>query len=292
MGHAEVRELQIPKPIGGRLPEPPVFASLDDERQHRKLKLAAAFRIFARFGLAEGIAGHITVRDPEFHDRFWVNPYAQHFSSIHPDDLVCIDEDANVYHGTGPVNAAAAAIHCGIHGANPSVVAAAHTHTPSGRAFSACARLLAPLNQEACLFYDDHVLFRGDVVVLATEEGRRIAETMGTKRAAVLLNHGLLTVGSSVDAAAYRFIAMERCCRVQLLAEAAGPIEPLSDRTRGQRARNWGPTMSHGSTSRGSTSNCCATVLICANSREHGRPQFGASVASKAAVRSCWQPSR
>lgn len=84
MGHAEVRELHIPKPIGGRLPEPPVFASLDDERQHRKLKLAAAFRIFARFGLAEGIAGHITVRDPEFHDRFWVNPYAQHFSSIHP----------------------------------------------------------------------------------------------------------------------------------------------------------------------------------------------------------------
>jgi ribulose-5-phosphate 4-epimerase/fuculose-1-phosphate aldolase len=229
MGHAEVRELQIPKPIGGRLPEPPVFASLDDERQHRKLKLAAAFRIFARFGLSEGIAGHITVRDPEFHDRFWVNPYAQHFSSIHPDDLVCIDEEANVYHGTGPVNAAAAAIHCGIHGANPEVVAAAHTHTTAGRAFSARARLLAPLNQEACLFYDDHVLFRGDVVVLATEEGRRIAETMGTKRAAVLLNHGLLTVGSSVDAAAYRFIAMERCCQVQLLAEAAGPIEPLSD---------------------------------------------------------------
>ncbi|WP_235442894.1 class II aldolase/adducin family protein [Caballeronia mineralivorans] len=229
MGHAEFQERRIPKPIGGDLPEPPVFSSVDDERRYRKLKLAAAFRIFARFGLAEGIAGHITVRDPEFHDRFWVNPYAQHFSLIRPDDLVCIDEDANVYHGTGPVNAAAAAIHCGIHGANPDVVAAAHTHTTYGRAFSARSRLLAPLNQEACLFYEDHVLFRGDVVVLAADEGRRIAETMGAKRAAILLNHGLLTVGSSVDAAAYRFIAMERCCQVQLLAEAAGPIEPLNE---------------------------------------------------------------
>src|SRR5258708_6326159 len=124
MGHAEVRELQIPKPIGGRLPEPPVFASLDDERQHRKLKLAAAFRIFARFGLAEGIAGHITVRDPEFHNRFWANPYAQHFSLIHPDDLVCIAEDANAYPGTGPVNAPAPAIHARIHGAHPESVAA------------------------------------------------------------------------------------------------------------------------------------------------------------------------
>ncbi|MFM0394514.1 class II aldolase/adducin family protein [Paraburkholderia phytofirmans] len=135
MGHAEVRELQIPKPIGGRLLERSVFASLDEERQHRKLKLAAAFRIFARFGLAEGIAAHITVRDPKLHERFWVNPYAQHFSSMHPDDLVCIDDEANVHHGTGLVNAAVVSIHCGIHGANPDVVEASHTHAPSGRAF-------------------------------------------------------------------------------------------------------------------------------------------------------------
>jgi ribulose-5-phosphate 4-epimerase/fuculose-1-phosphate aldolase len=229
MGHADFYETQIPTPIGGKLPLPPVYEDVASERKHRKLKLAAAFRIFARFGLAEGIAGHITVRDPEFHDRFWVNPYAKHFSAIYPDDLVCIDENANVYHGTGPVNAAAVAIHCGIHGTNPGVVAAAHTHTTYGRAFSCRSRLLAPINQEACLFYDDHVLFRGDVVVLASEEGRRIATAMGDKRAAILLNHGLLTVGSSVDAAAYRFLAMERCCQVQLLAEAAGQIEQLPE---------------------------------------------------------------
>jgi ribulose-5-phosphate 4-epimerase/fuculose-1-phosphate aldolase len=229
MGHTQTDDRRIPKPIGGPLPEPPVFTTFEEERRYRKLKLAAAFRIFARFGMAEGIAGHITVRDPEFHDRFWVNPYAQHFSTIHPDDLICIDEDANVYHGTGPVNAAAAAIHCGIHGANPNVVAAAHTHTTYGRAFSAQSRLLAPINQEACLFYEDHALFKGDIVVLAANEGRRIAETMGNKRSAILLNHGLLTVASTVDAAAFRFIAMERCCQVQLLAEAAGPVEELSE---------------------------------------------------------------
>jgi ribulose-5-phosphate 4-epimerase/fuculose-1-phosphate aldolase len=229
MGNLQADDRRIPKPIGGPLPEPPVFATFEEERRHRKLKLAAAFRIFARFGMAEGIAGHITVRDPEFHDRFWVNPYAQHFSTIHPDDLICIDEEAHVYHGTGPVNAAAAAIHCGIHGANPNVVAAAHTHTTHGRAFSARPRLLAPINQEACLFYRDHVLFKGDIVVLAQNEGRRIAAVMGDARSAILVNHGLLTVGSTVDSAAFRFIAMERCCQVQLLAEAAGAMEELSE---------------------------------------------------------------
>jgi ribulose-5-phosphate 4-epimerase/fuculose-1-phosphate aldolase len=220
---------EIPEPIGGLLPTPATFSNKAEERKDRKLRLAAAFRIVARFGLAEGIAGHITVRDPEFHDRFWVNRYAQHFSTIHPDDLVCIDEKRRVHHGSGPVNAAAAAIHCGIHASNAAVTAAAHTHTTYGRAFSSRNRSLLPINQEACLFFEDHVTFRGDVLVLATEEGRRIAEHMGAKRSAILLNHGLLTVGTSLDAAVFRFLSMERCCQVQLLAEAAGELEVLPD---------------------------------------------------------------
>lgn len=219
----------IPTPLGKPLPRPPVFETMAAARADRKLRLAVAFRLFARFGLSEGIAGHITVRDPEFTDRFWVNRYAQHFSAIHPDDLILVDEAGNLHEGEGPVNAAAMAIHGGIHATLPQVEAAAHTHSTYGRAFAARERPLAPINQEACLFFEDHVLFRGDVLVLASEEGVRIANAMGEKRAAVLLNHGLLTVGSSVDAAAFRFLAMERCTQVQLLAEAAGPLELMTD---------------------------------------------------------------
>ncbi|QET02853.1 class II aldolase/adducin family protein [Cupriavidus pauculus] len=222
--------LQIPTPIGGPLPTPKIHTSYDAERRERKLRLAAAFRIFSRFGLAEGIAGHITVRDPEHHDRFWVNAYAQHFSSIHPDDLICIDEEGNVHDGSGgPVNAAAVAIHCGIHATHQHVTAAAHTHSIYGRAFSARKRTLLPINQEACLFFDDQAAYQGDVLVLDRNEGRRIAAAMGNRRTAVLVNHGLLTVGTSVDATAYRFLAMERCCQIQLLAEAAGEFIVMTD---------------------------------------------------------------
>jgi ribulose-5-phosphate 4-epimerase/fuculose-1-phosphate aldolase len=59
-------------------------------------------------------------------------------------------------------------------------------------------------------------------VVLDTEEGKRIAVTLGEAKAVVLRNHGLLTVGHSVDEAVWWFITMERSCQVQLLAEAAG----------------------------------------------------------------------
>ncbi|NUU04077.1 class II aldolase/adducin family protein [Herbaspirillum robiniae] len=224
----ELNDYSIPTPIGGKLPVPREYEDIATERRHRKLRLAASFRLLARFGLTEGIAGHVTLRDPEHHDRYWVNQYAQHFSTIHPDDLMCIDVDGQVHHGTGPVNAAAVAIHCGLHRVNHAAAAAVHTHTTYGRAFAARERLLEPINQESCLFYENHVVFRGDIVVLAMNEGERIAQTMGERKAAILLNHGLLTVGSSVDSAIYRFIAMERCAQVQLLAEASGPLQPLS----------------------------------------------------------------
>ena len=266
MGLLQANDLRIPKPIGGPLPEPPNFATFEEERLHRKLKLAAAFRIFARFGMAEGIAGHITVRDPEFHDRFWVNPYAQHFSSIHPDDLICIDEEAHVYHGTGPVNAAAAAIHCGIHGANPNVVAAAHTHTTYGRAFAARSRLLAPINQESCLFYRDHVLFKGDIVVLAQTEGRRIAAVMGDARSAILLNHGLLDARPPG-----RFRRLPLHCHGALLPGAAAgrsrreAWRNCPRKMRSPRLNSSARITSSGSASRGCISNCCATRRTCAS---------------------------
>ena len=61
---------------------PPVFTTLAEERRHRKERLAAGFRIFAKFGFCEGVAGHITARDPEFTDTFWVNPFGMHFGQI------------------------------------------------------------------------------------------------------------------------------------------------------------------------------------------------------------------
>ena len=64
------------------VPEIPVFATHEETRKHRKERLAGAFRLFARFGFSEGVAGHITARDPEHTGRFWVNPFGMHFGQI------------------------------------------------------------------------------------------------------------------------------------------------------------------------------------------------------------------
>ena len=201
----------------------PTFEHVDDERRHRKQRLAAAMRLFGHFGFDEGAAGHITARDPEHTDHFWVNPLGINFKQITAKDLLLVNDRGEVVEGNWPLNTAAFVIHSHIHSARPDVIAAAHAHSIHGKAWSTLRRPLDPLTQDACAFHGDHAVYDDYTgVVLDDEEGKRIAHALGDNKAAILANHGLLTVGHSVDEAAWWFITMERSCQAQLLAEAAG----------------------------------------------------------------------
>lgn len=231
--HAELSAIQLNQHLLSNgesrpLPTIPIFDTLEEERLHRKQRLAGAFRLFSRFGFDEGVAGHITARDPEFTDTFWVNPFGVHFSQIKVSNLIRVDHHGNVVEGDYPVNCAAFAIHSAVHSMRPDVNAAAHTHSPYGRAWSALGRTLDCITQDACAFYNDHAVYDdfGGVAV-DVDEGVRIARALGDNKAAILQNHGILTAGQTVDAAAWWYICMERSCQVQLLAEAASQGKPL-----------------------------------------------------------------
>lgn len=209
--------------IHAGLPQPPTFERIEDERLHRKQRLAVALRLFALYGFDEGVAGHITARDPEWSDHFWVNPFGMYFGHICVSDLILVNHKGEVVEGSRSVNAAAFAIHSQIHMARPDVVAAAHAHSLYGKAWSTLGRSLDPITQDACSFYEDHAVFDAYTgVVLSADEGQQIATVLGERKALILRNHGLLTVGHSVDEAAWWFITMDRSCQAQLAAEAAG----------------------------------------------------------------------
>lgn len=237
-------------------PKPPVFEDKYEEREYLKGRLAAAFRIFGEYGFDEGVAGHITLRDPVDPTTFWVNPFGVAFSQIKRSDLIQVDHDGNIIAG-GPcrlLNAAAYMIHSAIHAARPDVNCAAHSHSIYGRAFCALGRPLDIITQDSCAFYNvssprrlsisyflsaplsgfslcerrlmsttqDHVVYKQfNGVVLAEEEGKNIAKALGNKKAALLQNHGLLTVGRTVEEAIFWFISLEKCCHAQLMADAA-----------------------------------------------------------------------
>jgi ribulose-5-phosphate 4-epimerase/fuculose-1-phosphate aldolase len=207
-----------------RFRTPPVFATAEEERLHRKQRLAGALRLFGRFGFSEGVAGHITARDPELTDHFWVNPLGMSFRHIRVSDLLLVGPTGEVVVGDQPVNRAAFVIHAAVHEARPDIVSAAHAHSVYGKAWSALGRLLDPITQDACAFFEDHVVVDqgGGRVVFEPDAGEALARTLGPHKAAIHRNHGHFTVGQTVDEAAWWFITMERSCQAQLLAEAAG----------------------------------------------------------------------
>lgn len=189
----------------------PQFDSLEEERLYRKQHLAAAYRIFAERGFDEGVAGHISVRDPILTDHFWLNPLSKHFSQISVSDLILVDEDGNVVMGDEPINAAAFAIHSEIHKARPNIHAACHAHSVYGKAFSAFGRELDMMTQDSLRFYKSHSVYpQFGGVVFDREEGQRIAQHLGDGKAIILQNHGLLTVGETIDAAAFWFISLDK----------------------------------------------------------------------------------
>lgn len=113
-------------------------------------------------------------------------------------------------------------IHHAVHTARPDINCVAHSHSIHGRAYCALGRPLDIITQDSCAFYNDIAVynsFRG--IVLAADEGIAIAKALGQKKAALLQNHGLLTCGKSIESAAWWFISLEKCCHVQLMADAA-----------------------------------------------------------------------
>jgi ribulose-5-phosphate 4-epimerase/fuculose-1-phosphate aldolase len=217
---------------------PPVFDDIESERRHRKERLAAGFRLLARYGLTTGVAGHITVRDPEHTDHFWVNPLMVPFSKVRVSDLLLVDDEGAVVEGHGALNGAAFAIHSQIHRVNPNLNAACHSHGPWGRPWSATGRLIEPTSQDATAFFRAQAVV-GDFsgVVLELDVGERIGLAFrqdtpapGGIHVAVHANHGHITAGETVDEAVFWFILFEQMCESQMRLEATNrPYHVLDD---------------------------------------------------------------
>jgi len=208
------------------LPGIPTFNSIHEERAHITAHIAAAFRYWARQGFTEGMSGHISVRDPEIRNAIWMNPLGIHYGLLKASDMILLDMDTGAQLGgnrTRPANEAGFLIHRAVHQARPDVHSVCHAHTIAARAFSTFRRPLRMLTQDVCDIYGAHAVYdHYGGIVFGDEEGRRIAAALGKhNKGAILMNHGLLTVGHTVDEATFLFGLMERSCEIELKTMAA-----------------------------------------------------------------------
>lgn len=198
------------------------------ERLRRKRQVALGYRLFAALRWGDLGDGHITARDPELTDCMWLLRSPVDFGQATIHDLVLVNPFGEVVDGgpaETPFNMTAWYIHHPIHDARPDIVGVAHIHSSWGTPFSAEARLLQPISQESCLFFEDHSLFDDEEVqILSDDGGRRIAMALADNKAVILRNHGLLTVGATVSSCLTRFVTMERVAEVAMKARDAKPI--------------------------------------------------------------------
>ena len=229
-----------PEQAGLIFPGLPTFANAAQQRQHLKERLVGACRAFALQGFDYGFAGHLTVRDPENPGRYWTNPMAVHFAQVKVSNLICADHEGRVVEGRHAINRAGFVLHAAVHEAHADIVAMCHAHTVYGTAYAALGKPLAPITQDACAFFEDHVVIGDEAgqVAVEVQAGHKVANAFKGVRAAIHQNHGLITASRhSIEAAAFWFIALERCCQQQLAVDASGVAPRLVPPDRARYSR-------------------------------------------------------
>ena len=200
-------------------------SSPDDVRHQRKMQVALGYRLLAAQRWGDLGDGHISARDPERSDCFWMLRLGVSYHQATIEDLVLVGPDGSLAEGEGHINMAGYFIHHPILEARTDAVSACHVHTGWGTPFSAEVRPFEPITQEACEFFEDHALFDDEEVqIQSTEGGKRIAVALGANKCVILRNHGLLTVGRRVDEAVGLFVRAERVAEAHMKAREAKPI--------------------------------------------------------------------
>jgi len=229
-----------PEQPGLIFPELPTFDNVAQQRQHLKERLVGACRAFALQGYDYGFAGHLTIRDPEDPGLYWTNPMAIHFSQVKVSNLILADHKGKVVQGRHAINRAGFVLHAAVHEEHQDIVAMCHAHTTYGTAFASLGKPLAPISQDAAAFYEDHVVIGDEAGQVAVEvkAGHKVAHAFAGVKAAIHQNHGLLTASRhSIEAAAFWFIALERCCQQQLMIEATDQTPRLVTPERARYSR-------------------------------------------------------
>lgn len=217
---------------------PPVETFLNDpdaERERLLGDLAVGYRLFAALRWGDLGDGHITCRDTAKPDHMWLLRGRVPFEAARAADMVLVGPDGTAVDQDGraaDINNTAYYIHHPIHEARPEIGAVAHVHTGWGTPLAAERRIIEPISQESVAFFEDCALFDDEEVqILSTDGGKRIAATLGERRAVVLANHGLLTVGVSPADAVGWFVMMERAAEAHMKARQARPISAEAART-------------------------------------------------------------
>jgi len=202
-------------------------------------KLIHAGRVLVDEGQGDYVWGHLSARLPDGSGRFLMKPGCIGLEEMTDDNIITVDVEGEKVLGAWPRHNEVY-IHSEVLRARPDVNAVLHTHPEHVIAFSSLGKPLQAMSNDSVMFSDGVPIF-SETTDLITDQprGKAVARTLGAGRALILRNHGIVTVGKTIDEAVFIAIKLERACRIQMLAEAAGgpKLFVKDDEIKAKRAR-------------------------------------------------------
>ncbi|MDR7484908.1 MAG: class II aldolase/adducin family protein [Armatimonadota bacterium] len=202
-----------------------MIVSRDDDLRQR---VATASQVLAMEDHGDLVWGHVSVRDPQGRG-VWMKAATWGFEEVTPARVLLVGWGGEVLAGEGRRHAEWP-IHTEIMRSRPDVHSVVHTHAPHAVAFAALAQPLRPISHEGTLFVPPDIARfakTGDLI-LTRDLGQALAAALGGRNAALMVHHGIVTAGADVESAVVGAILLERACRKQLLAMAAGALQSWS----------------------------------------------------------------
>jgi ribulose-5-phosphate 4-epimerase/fuculose-1-phosphate aldolase len=186
--------------------------------QSLREQVAWACRILATEGYADLTLGHVSARGDG--GEIWIKRKGVALDEVEPDDVVSIDDEDAVLH-------LETVLHTGVYRARPDVGAVVHGHPPYATALGATSADLALLTHDGILFADGVGRFGDPDLIVEEEQGDSVAAALASRRALLMENHGVLTVGKDVPWAVLTAVTLERAARLQSIATTLGELRPI-----------------------------------------------------------------
>jgi ribulose-5-phosphate 4-epimerase/fuculose-1-phosphate aldolase len=187
-----------------------------------RAEIALGCRILALEDQGDFVWGHVSARDPDGRG-VWMKAATLGFEEITPERVILVSWDGDVLERDGRRHAEYP-IHTELMRARDDIVGVVHTHAPWAVAFASTGEPLRPVSHEGTLFVPPgpaRFTKTGDLILTA-ELGRDLAAEVGDRNAAFMVHHGIVTCGPDVVSAVMSAVLLERACRTQIRALAAG----------------------------------------------------------------------
>jgi L-fuculose-phosphate aldolase len=191
-----------------------------------KQKLIIAGKVLVAEGQDDFTRGHISMRVPGNPKLFFMKPHSMGLDEITAKNILTIDLEGNVVAGTARRHSEVY-IHSEIFKVRQDVNCVIHTHPPYAVAFSATGHAMKGYSQPGAMFCGEVGAYTDTITLIRSHAmGAGVAKALGTGRAALLKNHGVVVVGRNIEEAVVSIIMLEEAARIQLIAEASGELAP------------------------------------------------------------------